>query len=115
MDCLMTITNAPGLSAFNPVERRMFHFSKELTGVILPADTHGCHLRNGKTVDEVLEKQNFKAAGDVLSTIWNNLEIDGHEVFAEYIEEKPKDTTATFGQLITPAYRNNHLLEYFTA
>ena len=68
----MEMTNAPGLSAFNKVERRMYHLSKQLTGVILPHDTFGSHLLNGKTVDSELEKKNFKAAGETLAQIWND-------------------------------------------
>ena len=58
LDLLVEATNAPGLSDFNKAERRMFHLSKQMTGVVLPHDTFGSHLRNGKTVDEELEKKN---------------------------------------------------------
>ena len=34
LDCLIEVTNAPGLSAYNRAERRMYHLSKELTGVV---------------------------------------------------------------------------------
>ena len=61
----------------------MYHLTKQLTGVILPYDTFGSHLQNGKTVDSELEKNNFKAAGETLAQIWNDLEIDGHNVMAE--------------------------------
>ena len=60
----------------------MYHLSKELTGIVLPHDTFGTHLRNGKTIDEELEKKNFKAAGEVLSEIWSRLLIDKHKLIA---------------------------------
>ena len=41
LDCYIEVTNAPGLSAYNRAERRMYHLSKELTGVVLPYDTFG--------------------------------------------------------------------------
>ena len=105
----MEMTNAPGLSAFNKVERRMYHLSKQLTGVILPHDTFGSHLQNGKTVDSELEKNNFKAAGETLAQIWNDLEIDGHNVKAEYIEKPPNDETINFE--VTPKFKSRHVLE----
>jgi hypothetical protein len=50
LDCLIgvtEVTEAPGLSAFNKAERRMYFLSKELGGVVLPHDTFGSHLVNG--------------------------------------------------------------------
>ena len=38
LDCLIEINQAPGLSAFNRAERKMYHLSKELTGLVLPQD-----------------------------------------------------------------------------
>ena len=103
------MTNAPGLSAFNKVERRMYHLSKELTGIVLPHDTFGTHLRNGKTVDTYLEKTNFKAAGEALADIWNRLEIDKHKVVAEFIENPPSDEAKQFKA--TPQFKNKHVFE----
>ena len=60
LDCSIELTQAPGLSAYNRAERKMYHLSKELSGVILPAETYGTHLRNGVTVDEELEERNFQ-------------------------------------------------------
>ena len=66
------------------VERKMFHLSKELTGVLLPHDTYGSHLdNNGKTIDEDLEMKNFEAAGKTLAHIWSNLVIDGYILIQE--------------------------------
>ncbi|XP_036340341.1 protein dachsous-like, partial [Rhagoletis pomonella] len=65
----------------------MAPLSRELAGVILPHDSFGNHLDgNGKTVDPILEKINFRKAGEVLAEIWSGMVIDSYEVFAEYIE-----------------------------
>ena len=106
---LVEATNAPGLSAFNKAERRMFHLSKQMTGVVLPHDTFGSHLRNGKTVDEELEKKNFEAAGDTLANLWNDLEIDENPVKAEYIVEPASEEIVRFE--VTPSFRSRHVFE----
>ena len=63
-------TNAPGLSAFNPVERRMAPLSNALAGVILPYDNYGNHLNSqGETIDLQLEKRNFEKAGETLAEV----------------------------------------------
>ncbi|CAF1529023.1 unnamed protein product, partial [Didymodactylos carnosus] len=63
LDCLFVVTNAPGRSAFNHVERRMAPLSNQLTGLILPHDFYGSHLDdNGETVDDILEIRNFERA-----------------------------------------------------
>ena len=74
----------------------MFHLRKQMTGVVLPHDTFGSHLRNGKTVDEELEKKNFEAAGDTLANLWNDLEIDENPVKAEYIVEPASEEIVRF-------------------
>ena len=95
LDCLIEVTNAPGLSAYNRAERRMYPLSKELTGVVLPYDKFGSHLdASGKTTDEELEVKNFEAAGEVLADLWNDMEIDGHKVTAEFIHKKVEGDTA---------------------
>ena len=56
LDALFIVTNAPGRSAFNCVERRMVKLSKELSGVILEHDKFGSHLdAKGVTIDRELE------------------------------------------------------------
>ena len=44
-----------------------------MTGIVLPHDTYGSHLVNGKTVDPELELKNFKAAGEILSELWSDM------------------------------------------
>ena len=88
----------------------MYHLSKEMTALVLPYETFGSHLnKSGETVDEDLEKKNFKAAGDILAEVWNNLVIDNYGVKAEFIEEPCKDETLKF--TVTPYYRSRHILE----
>ena len=68
MDALIHGVNAAGLSAFNPVERRMAPLSRDLAGIILPHDHFGNHLNNdGTTAGVELEKENFYKAAEVLS------------------------------------------------
>lgn len=87
MDAIFIATNAPGRSAFNKVERRMAPLSRELSGVVLPHDYYGSHLNNaGISVDEDLERKNFKFAADCLAEIWSKTTIDNFPVVAEYID-----------------------------
>ena len=114
-DAVIEVTNAPGLSAFNRVERRMHPLSLSMAGVILPHDTCGTHLDSqGNTVDVELEKENFAAAGGILADVFNNITIDGHEVQARYVKNPPDL------HLLTDhggKYRNRHVIEtqYLTA
>lgn len=58
LDAIFILTNAPGRSEFNRVERRMAPLSRELPGVILEHDHFGTHLNaSGKTIDDQLEKK----------------------------------------------------------
>ena len=64
LDALLISTHAPGMSAYNQVERRMAPLSKALSGLLLPREIFGPHLDSSrKTTDVNLEKSNFKAAG----------------------------------------------------
>lgn len=87
LDALFMVTNAPGHSAYNAVERRMAPLSHDLSGLILPHDHFGTHLNeSGKVIDQELAKMNFAAAGRVLGTVWSNTVIDKYPVVAEYFE-----------------------------
>ena len=44
LNALLHGVNAAGLSAFNPVERRMAPLSHDLAGIILPRDSFGNHF-----------------------------------------------------------------------
>ena len=81
LDALIHGVNAAGLSAFNPVERRMAPLSHDLAGIVLPHDHYGSHLRaDGSTADTELEKENFFKAATVLAEVWSKTVIDGHQV-----------------------------------
>ena len=87
LDMILVSMSAPGCSAFNEVERRMCPLSKCLVGVVIDHKKLGNHLDpNGKTIDEELERENFKAAGGILAGLWNDAEIDSYKVKSEYIE-----------------------------
>ena len=93
------MVNAAGLSAFNPVERRMSPLSHDLCGIILPHDSFGTHLNgSGKTIDVQLEKKNFQAAAEVLSEVWCKTEIDNFPVDCKAVrpgcEFKPAEESA---------------------
>lgn len=68
-----------------------------LSGYVLPYKHYGSHLKNGKTIDNVLEVQNFAHAGETLAEIWSALKIDGIEVRASYVH--PSDTVVKPGRM----------------
>lgn len=87
LDALFLITNAPGRSAYNRVERRMAPLSRQLSGLILPHNNFGTHLNEASvTIDHDLEKKNFGFAGKALAEVWGNMDINGYPVTAEYAD-----------------------------
>lgn len=112
LDAVIELCQAPGLSAFGRCERRMFPLSKELSGVVLPADKFGSHLLGGETIDPDLELKNFEFSGETLAELWSRLEIDGFKVNAEYISHKAEVTFS-----VSPEWRSRHWFEsqYLTA
>lgn len=87
LDALFLITNAPGRSAYNRVERRMAPLSRELAGLILPHDHYGSHLDDSAvTIDRKLELKNFEYAAETLAEVWSNMVIDSFSVTAEYVK-----------------------------
>ncbi|CAF1070651.1 unnamed protein product [Rotaria sp. Silwood1] len=87
LDALFITTQAPGQTSFNVVERRLAALSQDLAGLVLPHDYFGTHLNvSGLTVDAEVEKQNFKATGEVLAEVWSMDMIDRHPVVAHYID-----------------------------
>ena len=87
LDVLVIVTNAPGRSCFNRVERIMAPWSHQLSLLVLPYDSFGNHLDDQRrTVDDELEVKNFEIAGDILAQIWSKLIIDDRPVVAEYID-----------------------------
>ena len=52
LDVVLHGVNAAGLTAFNPVERRMTPLSHDLVEIVLPHDSYSNHLdETGKTID----------------------------------------------------------------
>ena len=85
-DVMFLSTRAPGMSAYNNVERRMAPLSKALSGVLLPHETFGSHLDSQRrTADVELEKKNFKAAGNILAEIWSEHVLDKFPVVRENV------------------------------
>ncbi|KAF6035822.1 hypothetical protein EB796_005872 [Bugula neritina] len=109
LDAVFCITNAPGRSAFNPVERRMAPLSHDLAGLILPHDHYGSHLNAaGKTIDPDLEIKNFAMAGQTLAEIWSKTVIDSNPVIAVYVP--PEDTEDMWDEL-SETWKEKHLLQ----
>ncbi|CAF0847934.1 unnamed protein product [Adineta steineri] len=87
LDAFFIITQAPGQTSLNIVERRLANLSQNLTGLVLPHDYFGTHLNiSGLTIDAEVEKMNIKKAGEVLGEVWSMDLIDSHPVIAEYID-----------------------------
>ena len=81
LDVLIHVTNASGLSAYNPIERRFAWMSAAMAGVVLPHDIHGTHLDSaGNTIDPELAKKIFESAGLVACDVWNKTKINGYKV-----------------------------------
>ena len=81
LDVYIHATNAAGLSAFNPCERRMAPLTHALVGLILEAFHFGTHLDgSGNTMDTELEEKNFHAAAEVLSEVWSKTIINDFKV-----------------------------------
>ncbi|CAG8758483.1 9845_t:CDS:2, partial [Gigaspora margarita] len=87
LDTIIAVCFALHQSASNPVERRMVPLSHDLAGIILPHNTFGSYLDEQlKTTNDKLEKHNFKAAGEILVSVWENTVIDGYPVLVEYVD-----------------------------
>ena len=85
LDFIYCVCNAAGLSAYHFIERRMAPLSAHLAGVVLPRDAYGTHLdKNGNTIDDELEIQNFEKAGELLCALWNDMMIDNYPVKCTY-------------------------------
>ena len=64
--------------------------------MVLPYDTFGSHLVNGKSVDSELEVKNYNKAEEILSEIWNKLEIDKYPVQSQFISKPVTEATKMF-------------------
>ncbi|XP_051156349.1 uncharacterized protein LOC127278594 [Leptopilina boulardi] len=109
LDAMFKITNSPGRSCYNRVERRMAPISRELSALILPHDHYGTHLGNGsKTIDVDLELKNFEFAGKALAEVWSSMVIDQYPVTAEYVSP---DCIASDPEPVSPEWFNTHVQE----
>ena len=89
LEAFFLVTNAPGRSAFDTVERRMATLSKEFDGVLLEHKHFGLHLDDkGKTVDPQFKPKHFEHAYNILGKIWNGMAIGGYPVKVEHIGDK---------------------------
>jgi len=88
----------------------MAPLSKQLSGVILEHDHFGSHLNDkGKTMDPAKEKRNFKYAGNAIASIWENLELDGPPIIAEYVDTEASEVFVVEEQ--TAEWRRDHVRE----
>ena len=42
--------------------------------------------KNGKTIDNVKELENFKKAGELIPEVWSEMTIDGYQVSANWVD-----------------------------
>lgn len=92
LDAVFAVMMPPGHSAYNPCERRMAPLSRDLCGIVLDHEHFGSHLdKNAKTIDEELEKRNFKHCGECLRDIWNETIIDNYEIKASWRDAMNQD------------------------
>lgn len=84
LDAFFLITNAPGRSAYNLIERSLTPLSRQLSTLGIP------HLNDSAvTIDSDLKVKYFGFSGEALAKVWSSLiVIDGHPVTAEYIDPK---------------------------
>ena len=63
----------------------MAPLSRFLSGIILPYETFESHLNSrGETINEEIELQNFRKAGETLADVWNEAFIDKFPVVAQW-------------------------------
>ena len=65
----------------------MAHLSFALSGIVLPKDHFGSHLKDKEIVDEEKFEKNMEKAGTSLSEVWTGLVIDNNEVFSQFIKK----------------------------
>lgn len=87
LDSIVLVTNAPGRSALNPIERRLAPLGRATSGVILEHGYYGSHFdQRGETINKELDQKNFRFAGETLSEIWNDVIIDKQPVLCMYVD-----------------------------
>ena len=93
LDALLISTHAPGLPTSNQVESRMAPLSKALSEILPPHETFETNLDSSrKTIDTNLEKRNFKAAGEILADVWEEIVLDDFPPdYAQTVANGPVD------------------------
>ncbi|CAG8530480.1 7001_t:CDS:2, partial [Gigaspora margarita] len=87
LDYFSIYTHAPSQSAYNPVKYSMCTLSEKLAGIELPIDKFGSHLNSWSVViDEDLARYNFEFAGQYLCEIWKCDNINGKQVYINYVD-----------------------------
>ena len=62
----------------------MAPMSKALSGILLPHEIFGTHLDSSrKTICTNLEKHNFKAGGEILAKVWEEIVLDNFFLVAD--------------------------------
>ena len=90
LDALLISKNAPGLSAYNQVGRRMAPLSKALSGILSPHETFKTILDSSrKTIGTNLEKRNFKAVFEILAKVWEEIVLDNFPIVVDYVKNDP--------------------------
>ena len=95
----------------------MAPLSRELSGLVIPHDHFGSHLNDqGITIDDDLEKENFKFAGQTLAEVWSDLSIDGYTTVSEYIDpsNSEKDESTILSKDADWISRHVRTSQYFT-
>lgn len=76
----------PSGSWQNKAELRMSRLSFEVAGMVFDPIHYGNHLNASKeTRDAPLELQNYEYIGNVLASVWTDIDFDGHPIAAKYI------------------------------
>lgn len=86
----------------------MAPLSRDLAGLVIDHQQLGDHLNEkGETINIVLEKQNFAAAGKILEEIWSETVIDNYPTVAQYI--CPEDSEIDDVEAMSPEWMSNHV------
>ena len=87
LNILIVSTLPPGYSPFNPVERKMAPLSLQFLNIILDHEHFGSHLNSQRqTVDDELERRNFKHAGEVASKQFEKMVYSGFKTSCSYVD-----------------------------
>ncbi|XP_072036005.1 uncharacterized protein [Amphiura filiformis] len=88
LDAMFIVSDAPGKgSYYHPAEKRVQVLTECLSKLAIPRNHFTSHLdEHGHCIDDTLEKENFKAAGETLSEVWSEASFESHPIIAKYVE-----------------------------